>query len=87
MLTTVKESRIKIPNEVHDNLTLPSAFNLERVLNVQQSAGLFGISVATFRRLHFRGQLPRAIKLSERRIGWRAGDLISHLKNSNTIQE
>jgi predicted DNA-binding transcriptional regulator AlpA len=58
---------------------LPEELGLERILNVQQAAELFGVSVATFRRLHWAGKLPPAIRLSERRLGWRARDLVKHL--------
>jgi predicted DNA-binding transcriptional regulator AlpA len=53
---------------------LPAIFADDRVLSAKQMAVLFGLSVATIRRLHRRGALPPAIQLSERRIGWRAGD-------------
>ena len=44
--------------------TLPDALASERVLSAQQAAELCGVSVATFRRLHWAGQLPPAIRLS-----------------------
>jgi predicted DNA-binding transcriptional regulator AlpA len=53
---------------------LPTIFANDRVLSAKQMAALFGVSIATIRRLHRRGALPPAIQLSERRIGWRAGD-------------
>ncbi len=40
-------------------------------------AELLGVSVATIRRMHRRGALPPAIRMSERRIGWRAKDALA----------
>lgn len=59
--------------------TLPEGFAAERILNAQQAAELFGVSISTFRRLYWAGKLPPPIRPSERRIGWRARDLILHL--------
>ena len=60
-------------------IELPENLNPERVLDARQGAALFGVSLATFRRLHRAGQLPSAIRLSERRIGWRTRDLLAAL--------
>lgn len=60
--------------------TLPDALASERVLSAQQAAELCGVSVATFRRQHWAGRLPPAIRLSERRLGWRAKDLLAHIE-------
>ncbi len=59
--------------------TLPAVFANERVLNVRQMAELWGVSVATIRRLGRSGQLPSTIQLSDRRIGWRAADAFAAL--------
>jgi predicted DNA-binding transcriptional regulator AlpA len=61
------------------NDSLPEIFAHERVLNVRQMAELWGVSVATLRRLHRRRLLPSAIQLSDRRIGWRAADALAAL--------
>jgi predicted DNA-binding transcriptional regulator AlpA len=58
---------------------LPDAFNNARILSAKQMAELWGVSLSTLRRLHSRGRLPPAIQLSERRIGWRAGDALAAL--------
>lgn len=34
-----------------------------------------GLSVSTFRRLRDKRAIPAPIRLSERRLGWRIGDL------------
>jgi predicted DNA-binding transcriptional regulator AlpA len=62
--------------------TIPDFLQQERILSVRQAAELFGVSVETFRRLHWAGKLPPAIQLSERRLGWRVRDLIEHLEKS-----
>jgi predicted DNA-binding transcriptional regulator AlpA len=51
---------------------LPESLDENRVLSARQAAELFGVSIATIRRLHWAGRLPPAIRLSERRLGWRA---------------
>ena len=58
---------------------LPANLTLERILSVAQGAQLYGISIATFRRLKRAGKLPPPLQLSERRIGWRVRDLVEHL--------
>ncbi len=59
------------------DLAIPLGLNGSRIVSARQAAELFGISLATFRRLHWSGKLPAAIHLSERRIGWRIADLHS----------
>jgi predicted DNA-binding transcriptional regulator AlpA len=59
---------------------IPDSLTPERILSVAQGAQLYGISVATFRRLKRAGKLPPSLQLSERRIGWRVRDLIEHLR-------
>lgn len=66
-------------NEAPANRRLPEGLGQERVLSAQQAAELFGISIATFRRLYWSGKLPPPIQLSERRLGWRVRDLLAHL--------
>jgi predicted DNA-binding transcriptional regulator AlpA len=58
---------------------LPAIFANNRILNIRQMAELWGVSVPTIRRLHRSGKIPSAIRISERRIGWRAGDALSAL--------
>jgi predicted DNA-binding transcriptional regulator AlpA len=59
---------------------LPESLTAERILRAAQAAQLYGVSIATFRRLKRAGKLPPSLQLSERRIGWRVRDLIEHLK-------
>ena len=64
---------------------IPDFLQMERILSVRQAAELFGVSVATFRRLHWGRKLPPAIQLSERRLGWRVRDLIEHLAKRGEV--
>jgi prophage regulatory protein len=44
-----------------------------------QSAEFLGLSVSHWRRIVRAKQAPQPIQLSQRRIGWRAGDLVAWL--------
>lgn len=58
---------------------LPDVLGQERVLSAQQAAELFGVSIATFRRQYWAGKTPPALRISDRRLGWRVKDLLEHL--------
>jgi predicted DNA-binding transcriptional regulator AlpA len=64
---------------------LPDVLGQERVLSAQQAAELYGVSVATFRRQYWAGKVPPALRVSDRRLGWRVRDLIDHLKKSGEV--
>lgn len=55
---------------------LPPDIARRRVIGTKDAAAFCGLSVVTFRRMHDRKAVPTAIRLSERRMGWRIGDLI-----------
>lgn len=55
---------------------MPSDIIRRRTLNIKEAATFCGLSVPTFRRLRSRSALPEPLRLSERRIGWRIGDLM-----------
>jgi predicted DNA-binding transcriptional regulator AlpA len=57
----------------------------ERVLSVRQAAELYGVSVATFRRMYWAGKVPSALRVSDRRLGWRVRDLIEHLAKRGEV--
>lgn len=63
---------------------LPETVTADRIVSADQGAELYGISVATYRRLHRAGRIPAAIRISDRRLGWRLGDLLAHLKNKKS---
>lgn len=50
-----------------------------RVIGTADAAEFCDLSVKTLRRMNDRGAMPAPIRLSERRIGWRIGDLIDWL--------
>jgi predicted DNA-binding transcriptional regulator AlpA len=58
---------------------LPASLDENRVLSAQQAAELYGVSVATFRRQYWAGKTPPALRVSDRRLGWRVKDLLEHL--------
>lgn len=60
---------------------LPESVALHRVLRTRDAAEFCGLSVSHFRRLHSRGEIPRAVRLSERRLGWRIGDLVAWISS------
>lgn len=56
---------------------LPDSLESKRVLSARQAAELLGVSLSTFRRQHWTKKLPPSIKVGERRLGWRASDLLT----------
>ena len=60
------------------SVLLPPAIEGARILSAKQAAELLGLSVATFRRLHWSGRLPAPVQLSTRRIGWKLRDLLAY---------
>jgi predicted DNA-binding transcriptional regulator AlpA len=59
-----------------EQCVLPGSLRNERVLRSAQAARFIGFS----RPMRRAGKLPPAIRISERRIGWRVRDLIEYLK-------
>ena len=51
-----------------------------RVLNTAEAATLCGFSKTHWRRLYRSGRAPKPIRLSNKKLGWRAGDLIDWLQ-------
>jgi predicted DNA-binding transcriptional regulator AlpA len=62
-------------------VALPERLEHERILSANQGAALMNISLSTFRRQYWRGQLPAAIRVGQRRIGWRARDLLALIES------
>jgi predicted DNA-binding transcriptional regulator AlpA len=60
---------------------IPERLEHERILSAHQAAALMSISLSTFRRQHWRGLLPAAIRVGQRRIGWRARDLLALIES------
>jgi len=59
---------------------LPEELALQCVLRTREAAQFCGVSISHYRRLHSHGKLPKPIRLGERRLGWRLGDLIAWLR-------
>jgi len=62
------------------NSDIPSHLEHDRILSVQQAAALYGVSISTLRRLRHHGELPPAIQIGVRRIGWKASDLLAAIE-------
>ena len=56
--------------------TLPPDIARRRIMKARDAAAFCGISVNTLRNMGAAGTIPAPISLSERRIGWRIGDLL-----------
>jgi predicted DNA-binding transcriptional regulator AlpA len=57
--------------------SLPPDLGQHRILDSSQSALFCGFSLVHWRRLYRRGIAPKPIRLSDRKLGWTAQDLIS----------
>ena len=60
---------------------LPEEIALQCVLRASEAARFCSVSVSRLRRLQARGELPSPIRLGERRLGWRLGDLVVWLRS------
>lgn len=60
--------------------TLPPELARHRVLDTAEAAAFCRLSVPHWRRMYRAGTAPKPIRLSERKYGWRAGDLVDWLE-------
>jgi predicted DNA-binding transcriptional regulator AlpA len=60
-------------------ITLPAEAERHRILGAKQAAAFWGLSLPHWRRLYQTGRVPAPIKIGERKVGWRMGDLIDAL--------
>jgi predicted DNA-binding transcriptional regulator AlpA len=58
---------------------LPYELARHRVLDVKQTADYIGLSVMQTRRLDREGKMPKPLRLSARKLGFRIGDLVEWL--------
>ncbi|MFC1455391.1 helix-turn-helix transcriptional regulator [Microvirga arabica] len=58
---------------------LPPELARNRVLDSAQAAAFWGVSLPHWRRMYRLDQVPKPIKLSVRKLGWRVGDLVDAL--------
>ena len=59
---------------------LPPELARHRILNSSDAAKFYGVSLPQWRLLYKKNAVPAPIRLSERCIGWRVGDLIDALE-------
>ena len=59
---------------------LPSDIGRHRVLNTAESAAFCRFSIPHWRRLYRANKVPQPIRLSARKLGWCAGDLVDWLE-------
>ncbi len=58
---------------------LPSDLGRSRILDAEASAAFWGVSLPHWRRLYRAEKVPRPIKIGDRKLGWRIGDLADGL--------
>jgi predicted DNA-binding transcriptional regulator AlpA len=63
-----------------DRFPLPIEISRSRIFNSSQSAEYWGVSLPHWRRLYRAKMVPSPIKIGERKLGWRAGDLMDGLE-------
>jgi predicted DNA-binding transcriptional regulator AlpA len=63
-----------------DAVALPPQLEAARVVSAAQAAAYWGVSLPHWRRLYRAGRVPRPIKIGERKLGWRAGDLLAEIE-------
>ena len=59
--------------------SLPVDLGRNRVIDAKSSAAFWGVSLPHWRRMYRCGKAPRPIKVSDRKLGWRIGDLVDAL--------
>jgi predicted DNA-binding transcriptional regulator AlpA len=59
--------------------TLSPSIERSRILVSTQASEFWGVSRSHWRRLYRAKRVPSPIKIGERKLGWRAGDLIDGL--------
>jgi predicted DNA-binding transcriptional regulator AlpA len=60
-------------------VTLPPEIERNRMLDSAQASAFWGVSRSHWRRLYRARRVPMPIKVGERKLGWRASDLIDGL--------
>jgi predicted DNA-binding transcriptional regulator AlpA len=56
-----------------------------RILDSAQASAFWGVSRSHWRRLYRSQQVPTPIKIGERKLGWRVGDLINGLNERANV--
>lgn len=60
---------------------LPPGLDGARILSAKQGAELLGVSIATFRRLYWAGEMPPPLRVSARRLGWPVSALLAYAES------
>lgn len=55
---------------------IPADLSRHRVIGAAEAASLCNISLAHWRRMYRTGKAPAPIKISDRKLGWRIGELM-----------
>ncbi|MGH1587870.1 helix-turn-helix transcriptional regulator [Methylobacterium phyllosphaerae] len=68
------------------DILLPSLVDLSRhqVIGAGEAARLANMSLDHWRRLYRAGRVPKPLKIGERKVGWRQGDLLDWLAEQAT---
>src|SRR4051794_14896707 len=59
---------------------LPPDLQRTRVIGTAEAAALNNFSIPHWRRLYRTGKVPKPIRISDRKFGWRLGDLIDFIE-------
>lgn len=65
--------------------SLPPDIARNRALNTAQAAAFLNLSIPHFRRLYRANKVPAPVRLSERKLAWRAGDLSDWIAQRSSI--
>lgn len=60
--------------------SLSPGIELHRILDADQASAFWGVSKSHWRRLYRAQKVPIPIKIGDRKLGWRASDLIDALE-------
>jgi predicted DNA-binding transcriptional regulator AlpA len=61
-------------------VALPPQLEAARIVSAEQAAVYWGVSLPHWRRLYRAGRVPRPIKIGDRKLGWRVGDLLAAIE-------
>ena len=59
--------------------SLPPDIQRQRILNSHQASEICGFSLPHGRRLYRLGKVPKPLQIGDRKLGWRAGELLDFL--------
>jgi prophage regulatory protein len=60
---------------------LPADMARRRLLDTAEAAEFCKLSIPHWRRLYRAGKVPKPVRLSSRKYGWRLGDLVDFIDN------